>query len=256
VACYSYVLIRFFQGPKSRLAFFLGIVVASTALSKGIALTFVIVTPLAMFLKYRKSGLRWIILFLTTAILCYTPWILRNWQLTGDILMAQSNAGANMLLGNGFTRNWLQSPFSYVALKSKTIEDHKMILDKYARPENPVVYDNFLMKTALHEFQVQPTLILQKLVVQSLTYWYLAADSSKSILTGSLQIPFVILAIFGALAAWRQKSEALLLLIPIVGIMGGSVLVFAFARLAVPVIPYIIGLAVFGVASLRRKMLA
>lgn len=131
-----------------------------------------------------------------------------------------------------------------------------MILDKYARPENPVVYDNFLMKTALHEFQVQPTLILQKLVVQSLTYWYLAADSSKSILTGSLQIPFVILAIFGALAAWRQKSEALLLLIPIVGIMGGSVLVFAFARLAVPVIPYIIGLAVFGVASLRRKMLA
>jgi hypothetical protein len=65
-------------------------------------------------------------------------------------------------------------------------------------------------------------------------------------LTGLLQLPVVLAAIFGVARGWRARSWVLSLLIPILGVMGVSVLVFAFARLSATVVPYGIGLGLYG----------
>jgi len=121
-------------------------------------------------------------------------------------------------------------------------------------PDDPLTRDRILLSAALDEMRTCPLFILQKLAVQSLTFWYLAADAHKSLLTGTLQFPVVLAAVPGAIRALRSRSWALTLLVPVVGIMGVSVVVFALARLSVTVMPYLIGLAVYGLWPERRQV--
>ena len=115
-----------------------------------------------------------------------------------------------------------------------------------AAPIDPLAVDRILLRAALGDVAAYPMLIPQKLIVQSLTFWYLAADAPKSILTGVLQFPVILMALPGIVRVLRRRSWALALLVPIVGIMGVSVAVFAFARLSATIMPYVIGLATYG----------
>ena len=95
-----------------------------------------------------------------------------------------------------------------------------------------------------------PILALKKINLQCLTFWYLAADPPKRILTGILQIPVLLVALLGVIKAIRLWTWALGLLVLVAVI---TLVIFAFARLSTPVMPYLIGLAVFGLWPKRRR---
>ena len=101
------------------------------------------------------------------------------------------------------------------------------------------------LQAALAEIRAKPLFGLKKLLIQSLNFWYLAGNFPKSVLTGLIQIPVVLAAGVGAWRAFQRRSWARVLLIPVLGIMGASVVVFSFARLSAPVMPYLMGLSVY-----------
>jgi len=176
------------------------------------------------------------------------PWTWRNWRLTGAFLPIHANGGYNFYLGNGFARHWLQAPLSYTALRAYTMQDIEALYASSGAepPAGPLAVDGVLMRAAWGELRAHPLLILRKLAIQSLTFWYLAADVRKSLLTGALQFPVALAALPGAVRAWRRRSWALALMVPVAGIMGASVAILAFARLSAIIMPYLIGLAVYG----------
>jgi hypothetical protein len=134
-----------------------------------------------------------------------------------------------------------------VDLKTLTWQDFQRAYPDAVVPVEPVQQDRWLFQIALDELVEDPAFLLRKLFVQSLTFWYLAADFPKSILTGALQLPIVLLALAGVRRGLRSRSWALTLLVPVCGIMGVSVLVLAFARLSATILPYCLGLAVYGI---------
>ena len=236
------------QNPTIPRALLCGVMASVAALSKGIALVFVLLIPLILLLHFRGKVRRQILPFILAAAVLLAPWVWRNWTLTGEFLPVHANGGYNFYLGNGFARHWLQAPLSYAELKAYTMQDAEGVYASLgiAEPVDPLVVDRILLRAALSDVAARPVLIPQKLVVQGLTFWYLAADAPKSILTGVLQFPVALMALPGIVHALRRRSWALVLLVPLVGIMGVSVVVFAFARLSATIMPYVIGLAVYG----------
>lgn len=247
-------LVALLQHPTDGRALLSGAIAGLLALSKGIALIFVFLIPFTLLLRLRSKAYRWILLFGLSATALIAPWTWRNWRLTGEFLPIHANGGYNFFLGNGFTRHWSQAPLSYTELKAYTTQDIQALYASRPQgpPDDPVSVDRVLLRAALDDMQAHPPLILQKLAVQGLTLWYLAADVPKSILTGVLQFPVALAGLIGAVRALHRRAWALTLLVPVTGMMGVSVTVLAFARLSATIIPYLIGLAIYGLWPERR----
>lgn len=254
LAGFTLTLVDLLQCPTSWRASLCGAMGGILALSKGIALIFALLTPFVLLSRFRGKAWRWILLFFLPLTALIAPWTWRNWRLTGQFVPIHANGGYNFYLGNGFARHWLQAPLSYAELKAYTVQDMQTLYASQGHNPSgdPLNVDCVLLRAALDDMSDRPLLIPRKLVVQSLTFWYLAADASKSILTGALQIPVVLAALPGVVRALRRRSWALTLLAPVVGIMGVSVVVFAFARLSATIMPYLIGLTIYGLRPERR----
>jgi hypothetical protein len=286
LAGFTLTLINLLQNPTIPRALLCGALAGVLALSKGIALVFVPLTLPVLLLRAtnmwgklatcptsrhvfvvedaptrydnrsRERAWRWILLFTLVAAALIVPWTWRNWMVTGQFLPIHANGGYNFYLGNGFARHWGQAPLSYVDLKALTTQDAQDIYIALGidSPIDPLAQDHVLLRAALADMQAHPLLVPQKLAVQSLTFWYLAADAAKSILTGALQFPVVLAALPGIVCALRHRSWALVLLVPVIGIMTVSVAVFAFARLSATIMPYLIGLAIYGLWPTIRRL--
>jgi hypothetical protein len=286
LAGFALTLINLLQNPTIPRALLCGVLAGVVALSKGIALIFVLLVPLVLLLRStnmwgklptcptsrhvlvvegvpagqgnysREKAWCWMLLFALAAAVLIAPWTWRNWTLTGEFLPIHANGGYNFYLGNGFARHWLRAPFSYVDLKAMTMQDAQNLYDALGipPPTDPLAQDRVLLRAALADMGEHPLLVLQKLAVQSLTFWYLAADAPKSILTGVLQFPVALVALPGIVRALRRRSWTLVLLVPVMGIMAVSVAVFAFARLSATIMPYTIGLAVYGLWPIIRQL--
>lgn len=256
LAGFALTLVNLLQSPTIPRALLCGALAGVVTLSKGIALIFVPLAPLVLLLRFRSKAWCWMLLFALAAAVLIAPWTWRNWTLTGEFLPVHANGGYNFYLGNGFARHWLRAPFSYVDLKAMTMQDAQNLYNALGipPPADPLAQDRVLLRAALADMGEHPLLVLQKLAVQSLTFWYLAADAPKSILTGVLQFPVTLAALPGIVRALRRRSWALVLLAPVMGIMAISVAVFAFARLSATIMPYTIGLAVYGLWPIIKRL--
>ena len=257
LAVLSLSIVRALRRPTSTRMCLCGLAAGALALSKGIGAVFVFFVPSLLLARFRREGLRWVVLFLLSAAFLIAPWTYRNLQITGRFIPIHATGGYNFYLGNGFTRHWLESPLSYVDLKAMTLVDMEALSDAPGSlPEDPVDLDDVLMRAAFAELVADPLFLPRKILTQSLTFWFLAATPSKSIVTGLVQAPVVILAVAGVIRALRRRSWALALLIPVLGIMSIAVVVYAFARLSGTVMPYMLGLAVYGLPSAGNSSVA
>ncbi len=244
IALATLALIRLMQSPSLGKALLCGLALGLAALSKGAALVLLPLGLLALGLRFRRSAWGWIGLVALSSLALLLPWTIRNWEKTGRLLPIHADSGYNFYLGNRFAAHWLEAPFSYSSLRALAGQDMELVYQQQGgEPVDPLERDDLLLRAALAELRANPGLLLRKLLVQSLTFWYLAAALPQSLLTGALQIPVLLLALPGLARAVRMRSWALGLLFPIVGIFGLSLLVFSFGRLAAPIMPYLIGLA-------------
>lgn len=249
LALYTWTTLRLMEQPTSTNAALCGLAAGFIALSKGIALIFIPLTILLTLARFRRAGMRLALLFTAAALLWVAPWTWRNYQLTNAFLPIHTDSGYNFYLGNGFARHWRQSPLSYTQLKALT-EQELQSTTSAPTMTRPLERDRALFRLAWQEIVAQPWFLVKKILIQSLTFWYLAADQTKSLATAALQFPIILLALFGIRRAMHTPGRAWILWIPIGGVMGVSVLIFAFARLSATIFPYIIGLAVYGIEPL------
>jgi glycosyltransferase involved in cell wall biosynthesis/MFS family permease len=256
LASLTLALVALLQKPTAWRALLCGILAAAAALSKGIALILIPLAVLVILIRFRGKAWRWLALFCLVTAVLIAPWTWRNWALTGHVIPIHTTGGYNFYLGNAFTRHWLEAPLSYVKLHLFAEQDIQSLLNSVDRDlyDSAFGLDSLLLRTGLEEISRRPSLILQKLIVQSLTFWYLAADAPKSVLTAAIQIPVALAALPGISRALRHRSWALVLLVPVVGVLGVSVVIFSFGRLSATVTGYLVGLALYGLFPERRPV--
>jgi len=79
------------QCPTARRALLCGAMAGIAALSKGIALIFVLLIPVVVLLCFRGKAWRWLLLFGLSVTTLIVPWTWRNWRLVGDLLPIHTN---------------------------------------------------------------------------------------------------------------------------------------------------------------------
>lgn len=185
------------------------------------------------------------------------PWTARTHERSGAILPIHGTGGYNFFLGNGFVRHFREAPLSYEALKQCAETDVESVYAaRGRRPADGVDRDRLLLRAALEQLLAEPQLVVLKPIVQSVTFWYLAASPLKSAITGLVQIPLAVLAVAGLFRARANDSPARYLAMVAAGIFGASIFVFAFARLSATVVPYCIGLAVYEISHWRIPLIS
>lgn len=257
LALFTLSLVALVQRPTVLRAALAGCAAGFIALSKGIALVFLPIGLVVIGMGLRSQRLKLGVIFALAALAWILPWTVRNWNLTGTFLPIHTDGGYNFYLGNGFTRHFWEAPGSYVDLKRLTVEDiNARYRQSGVQPDDPLQVDRVLLQAGLAEIIADPLLAVRKVITGAATFWYLAGDRSKSLLTGALQIPLLLAALPGIRLAVKDLRKSRLLLMPIIGILGVSMIVFSFARLSAPVMPYVIALAVEGWLGRRKERLA
>jgi 4-amino-4-deoxy-L-arabinose transferase-like glycosyltransferase len=227
--------------PGWKTAAGLGVLTAILALAKGIGLAFIPLGALCLALLGGRSNWKGAALFVLTALACLAPWTYRNYRVSGAFIPAHLNLGLNLFMGNRFASNIAETPLSYETLYAAGLAD----IDAFLGESGPFDrrspgHDRLLLAAALDEY---PRLLPERPLVFAAAFWYLAGSPAKSVLMGALQLPLALLACLGWLRN-RSDSGAQVLAVPVIGIYAAGILVFAFARLAMPVLPYLIGLSV------------
>ncbi|MFM8322407.1 MAG: hypothetical protein ACKOC5_15955, partial [Chloroflexota bacterium] len=257
-----------------------GSALGALMLSKGIAMLFAPLSLLALAAAWglwvgsagasrassagsgaQAAGLcraRWLalVVYLLAALAWVLPWTERNYRLSGQFIPIHLDGGYNFYLGNGFARHFTEAPLSYVELKALTNQDLQAdYLAAGGRPADPAADDRLLLRLGLAQLAARPALALRKALVGLLSFWYLAGDPGKSLLTGALQLPLLLAALPGVYRSLRCRLPSRLLLLPLLGILVVSLGVFSFARLSAPVMPYLVGFsaeAAWAAAAWRR----
>ena len=229
---------------KNKWNLFAGLALGLAALSRDVVLLFPLIY--LVFLAICKVSRRKIIVSIATLLaamwLLILPWTVRNYRVAGRLIPVQAGFGFNYIMGTSFVKNFSYAPLEYGPYLRMGLNkiDHILreeLISDYWTAEA----DRVLMSEAIREIIREPTLVLQKLVAQSMSFWYLSLGRNRSILLALIQFPFLIMGFLGWVHPPSGKARmSNLPLLTGMYLMFSAALIFAISRSSLPAIPYVL----------------
>lgn len=242
-----------------------GGVLGLTVLVRSTPILFPVVL-LAYLLVFDRQGHPKILVFRNTAVMAVTmfavlsPWIARNYALTGRFVPTASVLGVSAQTGFYLTthhpvgnlgidreaaweRNRLAHEFGY-AFKDGYYQYFYYSIDE-------VNFSQQLFRSVMGEYKRSPILFAKVVGFNLFNFWVGGRTWKSVALNGVVQLPLLILAVIGFIFSVRNqqvKSIAPFCLL-IIYIVAVSVPILALARYSVPLIPYLSILACIAVVT-------
>lgn len=236
-----------------------GLVLGLATLTRGTTLYYPLVFLLPLFLLRRVSRAtapQYVAFCLAFAVVIL-PWSLRNYVVLDDFIPV-ATAGSNLLpaCSEKFmtipekVKEW---PHLYEMMQSRGIKAPP-------RDSKPSERDGFLMKAGLEYCKTRlandPLSFGPLIVKKFLRLWYATESGenhTKIIAVNMLIYPF---ALYGLGLAWyRRQALTLLLLAPVGYFISLHWISFPLFRYMLPVMPYVISFAAFGIIELAPQIL-
>jgi 4-amino-4-deoxy-L-arabinose transferase-like glycosyltransferase len=248
------VSLHFMDRPSLRNGALLGLLIGLLSLAKGTFLPFVVVVPLYFAMFRRKTGLLRVALIPLVAALTILPWTIRNWRLTGHVIPVHSNVGFNIRIGDVYTAHARESHYNFLPLWLRHTAEAKVIFDQARAQGDPgwlaeIKVDDAMLALCLQTYKTNPLFLVKKMFVNATGFWMLSESTSKSIISGIVNLP--LLSGFGIgifrMFRGRRMTPALTLPLVLIGIYYVSHLPFlGFLRYCSIIIPMMIVYAVGG----------
>jgi hypothetical protein len=165
------------------------------------------------------------------------------------IIPVQTTASSNYLIGNAVSHLFFSHPLSLSLSMQNGTEEIAGWMDEAGLSPldaEEAVGEKILMEKAIESFQSDPLSLPRKLGIQALTFWYLGEVPIKSVILLLIQIPVLFFALRKIRKAVRENALVVPLILTIVYWWGIAALFVAHARIAVPVMPLVLVLAVYG----------
>lgn len=239
----------------------LGLVVGYTMLVKAsVALIFPAVFLYLVLSPGSRAGIGIGTLFRNFVItglvagLVMMPWVVRNYELSGDFVPTMTVGGLAVFQGIEVVKH------------SGNGEDHWRLLDDAAGEQVhigqkmglsmrgeffPSFYDvhdevkfyRELGRMAWAEYEADPSLLAHAVVHNSWAFWLQGRTESATILDMFVMIPFLLLAVFGAVMIVRRQRNPWILIITVIAFMLPHLVIIALTRHCSTIIPLMAVLA-------------
>jgi hypothetical protein len=199
-----------------------------------------------------------------------SPWILRNYKLTGRFIPSASvlgvSAHAGQYIGSHLTRqNQLAMVDRGAAQERKRLarelgyefkgDDYQYYPYFYATADE-VHFSDYLLHRVIEGYKRSPVLFLKCAGLNLLNFWVAGKTWRSTLLNAAFQLPFLALAITGVILCFRSgraKLSAPLVLIILYSVLV-TVPILAQARYSVPITPFVALLASVPLAVVAERI--
>lgn len=231
-----------------------GIILGLATLTRGVTQFLPLLLPLILF-ACRKQGhqqghqwLRGYLLTLTCFILVISPWGVRNYVVLHEIIPVGAN---NSVILWGSSEPLLTIDTREKELPHLLAEAKAKGIIPLPEDRGPAERESFLAKVAIQNYRdrlrTDPFSLITFMSQKFFRLWYSTESGNNHGITLGVNLLIYIPAIVGVVAAWRRNKSITVLLLWLIGyFVLLHWLTLPLFRYMVPVMPYVIGFAAFG----------
>ena len=271
LAIMTFCLVKNFKRLHLKYALTVGLLLGVLNLTKGVLLFFplFILAGFLVISTWRRFFSENLVLtpsriFKNLFVICLTmvvvtsPWTLRNYLESKKFIPVSVGGGYNFLVGDFFVKYYEEVGEDNKLLIGKAYDEMKVILSQKGFEHPPFFnlspdQDDYLNRVALEKILKRPSDLVVKVRKQFLRFWCLGASEKKTAGLLILQFPFLVLALVGIFFSLKMKKNFLAPFLVIAYFVLLHSAIFAVARFSVPVVPYVIIFAVFGVQQIHER---
>jgi hypothetical protein len=257
---------RFWLRPTLLNGVFVGAVAGLAALTKAVALVYPVVFLCALLLTIRAARRRgdevrtpWgamLAILLMTAI-TIAPWTIRNYVVTGHVVVLSSGTS------DAFLRGFIFSEWDYITLREPPYTGAEIASNQYFErlaAEAGTVWerddyetDQILNEEAKRRLTDDPAGVVRKTIVGLFTFWYQLTSLKNSLLVLACAVGAWALAIVGWRRARREQRAVWPFLLPVFYLNVLLALLLALGRYSAPILPSLLVVSAFGIDTLLDR---
>ncbi len=242
------------------------LVKATVALIFPAVFLFLVCSPLMrrpFWMTFRQFSLAAI-----TAALVMTPWVIRNFEISGQFVPTMTDSGLAIFQGEEAIRNAGNGKDSKDLLNDAAEEQlrigHEMGLrmrddffPQFYRVQDEISFYNELARRGWTQYREHPALLARAIVHNSWAFWLQGRTHKATLINIVVILPFVFIFLCGAVAAVRSERRSWILVISVVMFALPHLVIIAIARHSSTVVPLMCVLAacILFLPPLRSLML-
>ena len=165
-----------------------------------------------------------------------------------------SRCAAPDKIGNAIARSYFSAPLAYSVLWDNNIEKIEALTADLSieRPWLDIEEEDIFFNSALKELRSDFGLLIKRLVINGLNFWYIGETRLKTIVLIILKLPILVLAVFNAITGLRSGKKKMWIFVIVILFYWIAHLPFAAnGRLSVPVMPLAM---FFALSNWRREL--
>jgi 4-amino-4-deoxy-L-arabinose transferase-like glycosyltransferase len=197
-----------------------------------------------------------------------SPWVVRNYSVTGKFVPTASVLGISAHAGQ-YINSHLSSKTSWVDLDHQASEERKRLAQKLGYPfkdvkdsyyeafyssDDELRFSSFLLHNVIEEYKRSPMLYVRSVRSNLFNLWFAGKTRIATRINVAVQLPYLLLAAVGIVLALRNRQFKIVapMVLLIVYLVGVYVAILAQARYSVPMMPFLSILACVTLAEARR----
>jgi hypothetical protein len=194
-----------------------------------------------------------------------SPWIVRNYRLTGKFIPTASVLGVSAQAGQYIGKHQFEGkPFWLLDREAARERDRVASTLNYPfedgmegyyqtfyKTTDELNFSSYLFKGVVAEYRSSPMLFARCMAQNAFNFWFAGKTWKATAMNAMIQLPYLVLATVGSFRLIRSRNArtAGLLVLFVVYVMAVHVPILAQARYSIPLISMVAILASTGVAS-------
>jgi dolichyl-phosphate beta-glucosyltransferase len=234
---------------------------------------FLLLVYLLVFERRRLSVLsicRNVTLMIVAMLAVLSPWIVRNYALTGKFVPTASVLGVSAHAGQYIGKHQFEGKPWWLLDREAARERDRLAAQlgypfedgdegyyqTFYKSENEIKFSQYLFGKVIGEYQKSPALFLRLVGQNIFNFWFAGKTWAATAANVGLQLPYLVVAFFGALFSLKMKQAKIagVMVLFMAYIMAVHLPILAQARYSMPLIPLISILASIALVTARRRM--
>ena len=265
-------LYRAIDSRRSSAFLVCGLVLGVTVLVRSVPIFFPIFLLGYLLLFERKkisalAAFRDVAIILITMLAVLSPWIIRNYSLTGKFVPTASVLGVSAQAGQYIFLHRSEGNPWWLLDREAALERDRLATQlgypyrdvyyqTFYRTKDEIRFSSFLLGRVVSEYKRSPMLFVDFVSHNLVNFWIAGKTRMATGANAVIQLPYLIFAVIGAVAGFRSHLRRIVA--PIILLVGYVVSVYvpilAQARYSVPLIPFLSILATIALVSMWEKM--
>ncbi len=257
------VFVRYWQEPSLKRATLVGLAIGVGLWCKAVFIPILLVFPIfAIARKNPDRQWRDAVAHIATAMIVISPWVVRNYALTGRWPVLQALVGYNLVVSDYFIDHATESPLGYAELiygvNATGLRQWIDVQDtSHTLAWHETERDAVLFRKSADRYRNDPMFLVKKISLNSIWIWILASTPSVTLVMAIFQGLLLAFSLSGAWGVFRLEGWRSDILIPVYAAsvyVAAHLPVFALARFSMVLIPSLTAAGAAAYFLLRQEV--